>query len=386
MKPITRVLLLSVIIIILVVVWWLATRLRTPDVISCGNLLPPEACNPNWLAGVDPGPPISQSSCASASRLLDPSVGQCTVLTFTDVNRQRFTITVEGADAAVVQEYIGNARAYFIVQQADTGVIPPPDQNLPELSTILVESTGLSKETLRDIRDSIAQQRGPEGEPVTLKDVLIAAAAGELPLITLTPDQVLEAAIERAISDFTTAGVAAGLTQEEIDKLTSTIPDEMTALREEPGATFLDDPETIPHDDAGYTTILNNNHNALAITLDWVTAPTKESANLWVIWSYIDPSIGSYAYHYYKAKCSVYSASARISATAGSMTDYLWRSYPYYYYIGSRTANIQSNPSPGGMWHSSYPARRTYDTYVRGGQSGGSYYIYGGWVQGSGCQ
>lgn len=351
-------------------------------VADCDTLLPPEDCNPDWIGGVNYTPLAQLPTGECEIRLLDQGVGQCSLVTYTDVNGQVFTITVEGADAAAVQEYLQDVAAYFVVQQVDSGVKPPTELKYPSLPTILVETTaektGLSQEELRGIRDSLIAEREGDETFVTLAEVILTVPSD--------PEQILKAAIERAVPEFTTAGEAAGLTPEEIDGLLGTLPEELNAWMYAPGAWVLLDSATIPQDDAGYGGILTNNPAALAITLDWASAPKQESTDLWLVWFSIDPKIDANAYHYYKEQCNTQSASVRISATAGRMTNYFWRRYPYYYNVGNRTADVGSSPSPNGMTHSSYPNRRSYDTYVKGGAGGGTYYIYGGWVQGSGCQ
>jgi hypothetical protein len=363
-------------------------------VTSCGTLLPPETCNPEWTAGITYTPLINLSAGDCRTRLLDEGTGSCVALTYNN-NGQDFIITVEGSDPVLVQDYINTAKAYFIVQNTG-GVIPPTDLGLPSLSVILIETaveyTGLPQEELSIQRDKLVEERGVEGIYVTLADV-IAMITGDLAIV----DKVLEVATARAYSEFTAAGISAGLGQPEIDALTSTIYDEIKALMYEPGAPFLFDPILIPQDDGRLRDTLITNPAALLMTMEWVSAPKEDTGNLWVIWYSFDPplvsmpvryatNINAWVTHNYKAKCNYYSASAGVTASAGSMTLSFWRMSPNYLFIGSRTANVQVNAAPGSMWHSSWPNPRSYDISVVGGRNGGTYTLSGGWIQGSGCQ
>jgi hypothetical protein len=116
-----------------------------------------------------------------------------------------------------------------------------------------------------------------------------------------------------------------------------------------------------------------------------------------VVWFAIDPPlwspsgrlganvpIGASSPHFYKAHCNVVSASTGIQAIGGSMTDEFSRTEPAYW-SRSLTANAAGIAAPGSLDHSSHPGTGDYDVKVTGGPAGGTYLIYGGWVQGSGC-
>jgi hypothetical protein len=348
-------------------------------VTKCDTLLPAEACDPEWQSRIQYVPLGNLLTSECGERFLESGTGICTVFTYNN-NGQDFTITVEGADPVVVEEYITSSAVYFEAQQA--GTTPPPDLGLPSLATILVDAAvevaSLPQAEMIIQRDKLSEEREANGEYTTFAEVLYVLTNDDG-----IPDKVLEVATVRASQIYAERGVDG-----------SQIPEELKILMYEPGAPFLIDPAALPQDDTAYHDILLNNTFGLAVTLDWVSVPKEPDANLWVVWYAIDPvlspnnnatPVGVWAYVYYKEKCNVYSASSRISATSGSMTNTFWRQTPYLF-VGSRSASIQGVASPTGLSHNSYPGIGKYDTYVRGGSQGGQYFIYGGWVQGSGCQ
>ncbi len=341
---------------------------------SCDTLLPAEACDPEWEARIEYAPLAGLSTVDCTETLL--AGGQCEGRLYTN-NGQEFIIRIEGADPAVINDYINNTKIYFEVHQA--GVLPSAIPELRSLGTILVETAlEITKSSLEDLMAKLEELEAA-GEPVTFADVLIAITGDRA-----IPDQVLAAASAQAERVYAAAGADL-----------STIADELKALMYEPGASVLVDPVSLPQDNSGYQDLLMNNPASLAVIFDWTTVPKEQAEELWTIWYAVDPpippspnsqtSVGSYAWVVYKAKCGVYSAYTRITATSGSMTDYFWRQSPWLS-LPSRTANISGTAAPPPVYHSSYPTKVTYDTQVKGGYGGGRYYLYGGWVQGSGCQ
>ena len=414
MKRGRSILWLMILIIILALVWWFFIRSQSPPVVTCSdnttnNPLPPENCRGDWLTAATFDRTLNDlPASVCPNPLLNAVPGQCTVRTYEDINGEKFTVTVEGADPAVVQAYLENARPYFLAQEVAPGVTLPLALNPPDLATILVESVEFTppvedpRQILRKYREILIETQGGDRESVNLRDVLLYMAVGEQRPITMTPDEVLEVAIARAKDEFTTANAATGLPQEVLDGLASAIPQEMNALMDEPGAAFLNDPDTVPHDEASYRDTLSNDRLVLVVTLNWERAPTgksrleellrflpnlrrserQEAAPLGVVWYAIDPWVDPYRGVYYKWQCGVSSASTRIQSFGGRMTNYFEQLSPYYYYIGSRIADSQGVAFPDGMVRYAYG---NYNTYVIGGPNGGSYYLYGGWIQGYGC-
>ena len=347
-------------------------------VTNCDTLLPADACDKDWEGRIEYAPLASLPTVDCTETLL--AGGQCAARLYTN-NGQQFIIRIEGADPAVINDYLNNTRIYFEVHQA--GVLPSAIPDLPSLGTILVETavkvTGSSEQDLIAKRDELSRER----DSVTFADVLIAITDD-----TTIPDHVLEAANAQAETVYAAAGAD-----------TRTIAEDMKALMYEPGASVLVDQASLPGDDSGYQNLLMNNPASLAVIFDWTSVPKEQAEELWTIWYAVDPPIpakespssnfqtgvGKYAWVYYKAKCGVYSAYTKITATSGSMTDYFWRQSPWLN-LPSRTASISGIAAPPSVYHSSYPAKVTYDTQVQGGYQGGQYYLYGGWVQGSSCQ
>ena len=362
-----------------------ATEPPELPVTNCETLLPPQACDPGWLERIEYVSLNSLPTGDCPERLLDG--GQCNLYTFSNKG-QEFTIRVEGLDPNLLNEYVSNAQVYFEVQRA--GISPPIDPGFPSLVTILLESivevTGTSIEDWSMIRDSMLEEREAKEQTITLAEIIaLNSEAGVL-------EEVIIAANSRAESEYKAIGAD-----------TSNIPAIIDFLMNQPGAPILVNPASLPSDDAAYNNILTNNPAGLVVTMDWSSAPQEDTPDLWVIWFSIDPPlppkradsnvqvptptpsyVGPYAYIYYKEKCSVYSASVQIRAKTGSMTNSFWRKSPYQY-VGSRTANIMGTALPPSLSHNSYPTRVAYDTQVKGGAGGGKYWIYGGWVQGSGC-
>jgi hypothetical protein len=89
---------------------------------------------------------------------------------FTYTNKgQNFTLTVEGGDAAAVQEYINAAAVYFTVKKI--GTEQSDEIGLPSLTTILIETisemTQPSETDLRAAGDKMMLKR----KPVTPSDI-----------------------------------------------------------------------------------------------------------------------------------------------------------------------------------------------------------------------
>jgi hypothetical protein len=364
------VIILVLLILILLIAWWLATRNRVP-VVNCDNVLPPEDCDPNWLSGINYIPLSQLPATDCETRLLDPGVGKCTMFTYTNKG-QNFTLTVEGGDAAAVQEYINAAAVYFTVKKV--GKEPSDEAGLPSLTTILIETisemTQLSEKDLRAARNQMEHKR----KPATPSDIL-----GSVTKDPAKIKQILETATSRAIKEYAKAKVDAGA-----------IPESMTALLNEPGATFLVDPATLPHDDASERDRLTSNALSLMITLDWASAPRKELNDSYVVWFSVDPPvqvIAANATITYKPKRDVSSASSGIKATEGSMTDYFWRTKAGATdWSDSRTADVEGTASPRSMSNKVLksekpPDKRNYYSSVTGGSAGGKYTISGGWRQ-----
>jgi hypothetical protein len=346
---------------------------------NCDTLLPADACDPEWEGRIAYIPLVDLPAVDCTETLL--TGGQCDSRLYTNNDGQQFIIRIEGADLAVINDYINNTKIYFEVQQA--GVLPSAVPELRSLGTILVETAStLTKSSLEDLIAKLEELEAAS-ETVTFADVLIAITDNRG-----IPDEVLEEAIARAIAEYEAAGAD-----------TELIADEMKALMYEPGASVLVNPASLPQDNSGYQDLLMNNPASLAVIFDWTTVPKEQAEELWTIWYAVDPpipagkspgstsqtAVGSYAWVYYKAKCNVYSAYTKITATSGSMTDYFWRQSPWLN-LPSRTASITGTAAPPSVYHSSYPSKVTYDTKVLGGYRGGTYYLYGGWVQGSFCQ
>jgi hypothetical protein len=214
---------------------------------------------------------------------------------------------------------------------------------------------------------------GNEQKPVTLSDIVGVVVKDQAKI-----KQVLETAISRATEEYKAAGADAG-----------TVPKAITALFSEPGATFLIDPSILPHDSESERNHLTTNPFALMVTLDWASAPKKESNGAWVVWFSIDPParpIAAYATVTYKPKLDKASASSGVRVTEGRVTNNFWRTTEAGRtdWSDSCIADVRGDSSPPSMRNSvgrseRPPNKRNYYSSVTGGPQGGKYTISGGW-------
>lgn len=358
------VMLTLLLVLLLLIALWLATRNRVP-VVNCDTVLLPEACDPNWLNGVQ-YVPLSQLPASDCDdRILDRGVGKCTMFTYTNKG-QNFTLTVESGDQAVVQDYINNAAVYFTVHKV--GVRPRTPIRTPSLMAILLETitsvTRLDEKGLMAVGAQLEDDR----ELVTLADIVSSVVKDQT-----TIKQILETAIARATEEYERAGVDAG-----------TVAKTMTALFNEPGATFVLDPNTLLHDRKSERDYLSNNPLSLMVTLDWATAPKNGSNDSWVVWFSVDPTIRDDKPHTYKSPRKLSGASASIESLGGRIVCTLARSETgggLRARAQHKTADDRNVRKPESMLDDVSPDKCNFRVSVSPARRGDKYILVYAWTQ-----
>ena len=260
---------------------------------------------------------------------------------FVNDDGQRFSIEVSGASPEVVIDFSQKALVCFETIPLEIEPVESSEGFIGEEALLeqLVEETGIDLSELSAIRNEIFA----ENEDYTFFDLLDEFASD--------PDRILQYADEF------------GIDREQL---------------EEPGIPFVVDPAELPDNESDYFDIIQRQPDAVIVTFELLDA-TDEPV---VIAYAIDPDIGRYQSHYYRAKCQS-SAWVQIQANAGSMSVYFWRYSPYVY-LGARTANSLRLASPSHIYSSTHPSVKTFDVRVRGWQSNSNYSIFGYWSLGFG--
>ena len=306
---------LIVLLVVLLIIWWLATRNRVP-VLNCDTPLFPDTCDPDWLNGVQYVPLYTLPDRDCDDRILDPNVGKCTMFTYTNKG-QKFTVTVEGSDQEAVQAYVKDAAVYFTVHKLGRKL--QSSIRTPSLIAILVETiTSLTGVSEKDFIERVTRAyMESKGAPFTLAGIVSSMREDQ----TIVK-QILEAAISRAVTAYKMAGVDA-----------EAVPDTMSALFNDPGAIFLLAPALLPQEHAGERDELTNNPSSLVITLDWASAPKRNTNDSWVVWCSVDPTVRSKDIspddrpHRYKTP-RVPEASAQIRSIRNPVSGTLQGTYP----------------------------------------------------------
>jgi hypothetical protein len=324
---------LIVLLVVLLIIWWLATRNRVP-LLNCDTPLFPDTCDPDWLNGVQyvPLSELPASDCESG--ILDGE-GKCTKFTYTNKG-QKFTLSVEGSDQKAVQAYVNDAAVYFTVHKL--GRKPQSSLRTPSLIAILVETiTSLTGVSEKDFIERVTRAyMESKGAPFTLAGIVSSMREDQ----TIVK-QILEAAISRAVTAYKMAGVDA-----------EAVPDTMSALFNDPGAIFLLAPALLPQEHASERDELTNNPSSLVITLDWASAPKRNTNDSWIVWCSVDPTVRNKDIspddtpHRYRTP-RVPEASAQIRSIRGEVSGILKGTYPDASSLYMTASNGRPSPPVG---------------------------------------